>query len=287
MKPLVSISVITYNQEQYIIETLDSIVSQKANFAFEIVVGDDCSTDKTREICLRYKNKYPDLIRLRLPERNLGSITNWTENIKACQGKYIALCEGDDYWTDPYKLQKQVDFLENNADHAMVGHAAQTLRDGVFEDCVLDCTSLTTEDILLQDWGLMTASLMFRKDAFIIPDWYYKIKNGDFGLQLLVSLNGKIGYLKDIMCVYRLHAGGISNTLQPFAQGAWLTYLLYEFNNYTEGKYRMQIKQRIKRMFKVQIGFAQQYHLRRAEVKLRFYQVLNPFAPFLIRNKRK
>lgn len=285
---LVSISVITYNQEQYIAETIDNIIAQKTSFPIEIIIGDDCSTDHTRSICIAYKEKYPDIIRLRLPKKNMGSMLNWLANIKSCQGKYIALCEGDDYWTDPYKLQKQVDFLEANPDFALCSHVSDVLDHGYErKGQVPNKDEFNIEDIILQNWGIMTASIIFRKEAFQIPDWYHTIKNGDYGLQLLVSLKGKIKILPDSMSVYRRHEGGISNTLQPFSQAAWIVYLLYNFNLYTNRKYQKIINEKIKIIYKVQLAFARDYNLRKATVKLSFFQILRPFCPFLIKNFRK
>ncbi len=285
--PLVSISVITYNQEDFLPEALDSIVSQKTTFPFEIILGDDCSTDSTREICSKYKEQYPDLIKLRFPKQNMGSMPNWIENIKACTGKYIAICEGDDYWTDPYKLQKQVDFMEEHISYSMCAHAANTLMCGVLDEIKLDTSVLTISDIIKNNWGIMTASILFRKEMFVIPEWYYKIKNGDYGLQLLLSLKGDIGYLQDNMSVYRQHFGGISSTLKPLNQAAWLTYLLYEFNQYTNNKYRQQIKEKISSMYKKQIDFAFQYKLKKQAIILLFYKTISPIYPFAIKNQRR
>jgi glycosyltransferase involved in cell wall biosynthesis len=111
-KPLVSICCITYNHEHYIKDALDGFIMQKTNFAFEIVISDDCSRDGTRAIIEEYKSKYPNLIRDVSPAQNLGAFENFTYVQEQAHGKYIALCEGDDYWTDSYKLQKQVDILE-------------------------------------------------------------------------------------------------------------------------------------------------------------------------------
>lgn len=106
-KPIVSICCITYNHESYIKEALDGFVMQKTNFPFEIVISDDCSKDGTREIIAEYKAKHPNLIRDVSPKKNMGAIPNFLYVQKEAIGKYVALCEGDDYWTDPYKLQSK------------------------------------------------------------------------------------------------------------------------------------------------------------------------------------
>ncbi len=111
---IVSACIISYNHEDFIGKCLDGALKQKVNFNYEIVVCVDKSTDNTLRICEEYQEKYPQTIKLYPRENNLGMIGNWIQSISDCQGKYIALCEGDDYWTDPLKLQKQVDILEAN-----------------------------------------------------------------------------------------------------------------------------------------------------------------------------
>lgn len=115
-----SVCVLAYNHEKYIRKTLESILKQKTDFDFNIIIGEDHSTDNTREICLEYKNKFPDRIHLILRDRNVGAINNAIESIKSCNGKYIIYLEGDDYWIDEYKIQKQINFLENNGDYGLV-----------------------------------------------------------------------------------------------------------------------------------------------------------------------
>lgn len=116
---LVSACLITYNHESYITQCIEGMLSQKINYDYEIVIGDDCSKDSTTKICKFYAQKFPDLIKYKKRDSNLGMIGNWINTLNECKGKYIALCEGDDYWTDPLKLQKQVDFLEGNKDYSI------------------------------------------------------------------------------------------------------------------------------------------------------------------------
>lgn len=285
---MVSVSMITYNHEKFIAEAIEGVVMQKTDFPFELVIGEDCSTDQTRSICIAYQKKYPDIIRLRLPETNQGMMLNWINNISSGKGKYIALCDGDDYWSDPYKLQKQFDFMEANPDYALCSHATHTLMCGVLDENVdIEKDTLTTEDLIKKDWALLTASLFFRKDAHKTPDWYYTVKNGDYALQLIVSLSGKIKFLPEYMAVYRQHLGGMSSTLKPLNQTAWMIYLLDEFNKYTHQKFRKIIIERIRRMYKLQIYYAKGYSLRKAAVILTIYQKLAFLHPFLLKSKRK
>jgi len=279
---------ITYNHEKYIAEAIEGVVMQKTDFPFELVIGEDLSTDNTRAICIEYQKKYPHIIRLRLNNPNQGMMLNWINNIESGQGKYTALCDGDDYWTDPYKLQKQVDFMEANPDFALCSHKVHTLMcDTLDENIEMEKDVLTTEDLISKDWGLLTASIFFRKDAHKTPDWYYTVKNGDYALQLIVSLSGKIKFLPEYMAVYRQHLGGMSSTLKPLNQTAWMVYLLHEFNKYTYNGHKKAIIDRIKRMYKLQIYYAKGYRLRKAAAVMAVYQKLVFMNPFLIKTRRK
>lgn len=120
--PLVSIVCITYNHEPYLRKALDGFLMQKTNFPYEIILAEDCSTDGTRQICEEYKAKYPELITYICRTHNVGVVENERQAIEASRGKYLAFCEGDDYWIEPKKLQWQVDFLESNYDYAVVFH---------------------------------------------------------------------------------------------------------------------------------------------------------------------
>ncbi len=118
--PLVSVKMITYNHAPYIAQAIEGVLQQKTNFHFELVIGEDCSTDGTREIVFEYKKKYPDIIRVITSEQNVGMKKNGYRTMKACRGKYIAFCEGDDYWHHTEKLQKQVDYLETHPAYGLV-----------------------------------------------------------------------------------------------------------------------------------------------------------------------
>ena len=128
--PLVSVWITAYNHEKYIAEALDGVLNQQTNFDYEIVLGEDGSTDRTREIVLAYQKKYPGKFKLFLPEKNMGMLEITKPTFEMCTGKYIAFLDGDDYWTDPLKLQKQVDLLEANPDISFCYHNAK----GYYQD---------------------------------------------------------------------------------------------------------------------------------------------------------
>jgi glycosyltransferase involved in cell wall biosynthesis len=118
--PLVSALMITYNHIGYVARAIEGVLQQKTSFPIELVIGEDCSTDGTRECVLDYQKRYPDVIRVITSARNVGAKKNGLRSMKACSGKFIAVCEGDDYWHHPEKLQKQVDYMEKNPDCGMV-----------------------------------------------------------------------------------------------------------------------------------------------------------------------
>ena len=118
--PSISVYMITFNQKEYIGRAIDSVLGQKTSFSFELVIGEDCSTDGTREIVLKYQKRYPDIIRVVTSKKNVGMHKNSVRTIEACRGKYIAFCEGDDYWHDLKKLQKQCQYLESHPECGLV-----------------------------------------------------------------------------------------------------------------------------------------------------------------------
>lgn len=208
----VSVCMITYNHETYISDAIEGVLMQKTNFPIELIIGEDCSTDNTRNICIEYQQKYPDIIKLRLPEKNLGVMPNFIETLSAGSGKYIALCEGDDYWTDPLKLQKQVDFMEMNDALSFCFHNATVYF--VDNNLTVDFNEKmksgirSTNDILLNEWFIPTASVLLRSSMLPnpFPKWYYEVYNGDYGLELLLSIKGKFYYFNDKMSVYQRNA---------------------------------------------------------------------------------
>ncbi len=215
-QPLVSVCTITYNQAPYIHRTIEGVLNQRTSFPVELVISDDCSTDGTREICRRYAEEYPEKIRLIAPEKNQGVRGNFTGCLAACTGRYIALCEGDDYWTDPDKLQQQVDYLEAHPDCAICFHdveivgpdsapSPQAERHRIRYKSE-DETDFSCEDLLRDNNRMHTPTVVFRK-------------NGDYGFLRGVTLdyflhitNATHGYAHRIpkkMAAYRVHDHGV------------------------------------------------------------------------------
>lgn len=219
--PFVSVCMITFNHEKFIAQAIESVLMQKTSFSIELVIGEDCSTDNTRAICLEYKKKYPEKIKLLIRDKNLGVMPNFIETLHACTGKYIALCEGDDYWTDPYKLQKQVDVLEKNPDIILCHHGFDILNhDGRVH---LNRNEFNKRkkirsifDLLLEGSFPVTLSAVFRNCDILLNLNYppfREVKTGDVLLWHLLLIKGNAFYIDEIMGVYRSHSGGITNIL--------------------------------------------------------------------------
>jgi len=271
MKPLVSVSVVTYNHKNYIAQCLDGILMQKTSFPFEIILGEDASNDGTRAICKAYAEKFPDKIRLFLRSRkdvikingNPTGRFNMLENIKAVKGKYIALCEGDDYWSDPLKLQKQVDFLEANTDYGICFHKISVfnqnkrmLEQDVITRSVPETTTITE---LAKGNYIHTPSVMLRND-FKIPHWFKKSPLGDWTLYMIAIQDRKIKKLEDVMAVYRQQDNGVWSgksrkkrmlmTLKSFT----LVYENVGLDTVAHENLKREIKQ-LKAAFKKSYGF--------------------------------
>ncbi len=205
-----SVYMITYNHERFIAQAIDSVLMQQVDFDYEIVIGEDCSTDNTRSIVIDYQNRFPDRIKSLLNEKNLGMMPNFIQTMQACKGQYIAMLEGDDYWTDPHKLQKQVDFLDRHPEFAICSHNVKVKREGSMQSHewlgARHKEVSTLEDLLRNGSGGATCSLVFRNGVFgDYPEWYYTIHGGDWALQVLCASCGKLRYFREVMGVFRRH----------------------------------------------------------------------------------
>ena len=217
----VTVLVMTYNHEKFIRQALESALMQKANFDYEILISEDCSTDCTRRIVIEFQKEYPDKIRLLLSEKNIRSNQIVVRGIKAARGEYIALLDGDDYWTSPEKLQKQANFLDNHGECSMCFHNARIFhemdrREGRNWTPVGHKEISTLDDIWMGNF-IATCSTMFRRDAIgEIPDWYDDMfPITDWPLHILNAERGKIGYIDEVMGMYRYHPGGYYS---PFSE---------------------------------------------------------------------
>ncbi|WP_395803303.1 glycosyltransferase [Daejeonella sp.] len=216
---MVSICCITYNQEKYIAEALDGFLMQNTNFNYEIIIGDDCSTDATRSIIEDYSERYPGKIQLLTNLKNGGATPNILKTLGTAQGKYIAMCDGDDYWTDSRKLQMQVDFMENNPDSSICCHYSSVIDENgdlVYEDNNPVSLEYTYEDVLLGRKNETRVCTMMMKNNDHLKhiksqEWFYQVYSADtfFKLYVLSEPKAKLYVLPEIMAVYRLHQAGV------------------------------------------------------------------------------
>lgn len=251
--PLLSVCLITYNHAEYIEQAIAGVLAQKVDFDWEFIIADDRSTDGTSDIVRRFAREHPDLIRPIINEQNLGGAANFVQLIEAASGKYIAYFEGDDHWTDPMKLSKQVSFLEANPDYAICFHAVEKhfensdkhpVRTNIGQPQTTEFEDLAGENFIY------TASCCFRRGLFDkFPDWYLSAPMGDWVLHLLNAQHGKIGYLDEVMAVYRVHEKGIWSMRPPEEKTRRLREVfercLEEFHPRGERQFRSLISQTI------------------------------------------
>lgn len=226
MEPLLSVVTITYNQEPFIRKCIEGVLMQKVNFPIEFIIADDCSIDGTLATCEEYARKYPDLIRIVTSDVNVGAVENEQRAFLAAKGKYIATCEGDDYWTDPLKLQKQVDFLESHPDYSVCFHRFKRVHlsdgsedrdlcDNLFPDCASDGLEISMHQFMHQ-WVTQYLTMVFRRDAYDF-DAYRRYKYFRDTHQVYhLLLNGRAWLFAFDGGVYRMTGEGIYSTKDAF-----------------------------------------------------------------------
>lgn len=216
--PLVSIVCDVYNHEPYLRRCLDGLIMQKTTFPVEILIHDDASTDGSVAIIQEFENRYPGVFKpiYQIENQFSKGVRVWHDiQFPRSKGKYIALCEGDDYWIDPYKLQKQVDYLEADDNCVLTFHNAIIDSDGervLFKKLNVPERIESLQE-LLRRWAIPTASVMFRKESLLS---YYEspfFPNEDYALELLMNSCGSLHYDPACMSVYRLHPGSLSEKM--------------------------------------------------------------------------
>jgi glycosyltransferase involved in cell wall biosynthesis len=240
----ISVIVTSYNHEKYITQCLESILCQKGDIQIEVIIGDDASTDQTRLIAEQFQARYPGIIFLLPPEKNLGITKNLKRCLDACTGDYIAICEGDDYWTDVYKLQKQKDSLDLHTDFSMCFTPFLILSEeqGTFElhadPLYLTREFITTEDLIDHNYIGNFSCCMYRRDTIRqLPDKLFEFFTVDWMFNMACGQFGSIGILRDPMSVYRKHAHGAWAGQPGIENQEKLLQLIDRYNEYFEFKY--------------------------------------------------
>lgn len=277
-----SVCVTTYNHEPYIRQCLDSILTQETDFDFEIVLGEDDSSDGTRAICQEYATRHPDRIRLFLRNREdvihiNGHPTgrfNFMENMAAARGEYISIIEGDDFFTSPQKLQRQVELLDKHADCSLCFH--QAYRWKTYEEDApsqkmpehLDKHILKTEDLITQHF-IATCSIMFRKkEGFSFPEWYKHAASGDIALMLLLSLEGDLRFIPEVMSCYRIHGQGLSTQHRDYIKVISMIHLYQSFNIHTGFRFHERLVSGMKEEIGLHLPEARERAMLRARLDL-------------------
>lgn len=209
----VSVIMVTYNQEKYINEAIRSVVLQKFDYPYEIIIGDDCSTDRTLEYSQKWQAKYPNLIRIIQRDKNIGIQRNYIDTYNQCRGEYIAICEGDDFWCSKHKLQRQVQYMDTHKDcnicfHRVINYYmtnnSKSLSNGKGTKIDSDINDLAKSNYITN------LSVMYRRDAVNkLPEWLTEIASPDYVIHMLHASTGSIHYINKPMAVYRQHAKGI------------------------------------------------------------------------------
>lgn len=298
---MVSICCITYNQEEYIRDALDGFLSQETDFSYEVLIHDDASTDGTADIIREYARQYPEIIKPILQTENqyAKGLTNvsGTYNFPRAKGRYIAMCEGDDYWTDPHKLQRQTDYMEAHPDCSLVFHSACIEVQGraLTERRMRPyrrSRRVSPKEIIDKTSGYPTASLMFRADMVkILPDFYVNAPLADIPLQLMAAARGWAYYMDRPMCVYRL--GGAFSWTTLMKQGDYerkqrqyyqdMKKMYRGFDRETGGRFHEVARRALARIYFLTKVNTKQYGEVLAKRNRRFYRELNLRTRFFIR----
>ncbi len=213
-----SVSIVTFQEVNYIRQTLESVLQQQTNFPFDVVVGDDASTDGTRKILEEIRAQWPDQVRLLLPEENYGDfgLSNFMATVDACRGEYIAFLDGDDFWTSSDKLQRQVDFLDAHPECMICGHRIDHVTDAGDRERsrrpARGSRVYAIDELLLDNFVHKISTVVRRSAIESLPDWYRttRIASADWVFNVLVGRGGSVGFVDDTMAVHRLRQGNLS-----------------------------------------------------------------------------
>lgn len=245
----------TYRHEQFIQQAIEGVMMQQTTFRIELVIGEDCSDDGTRLICEAMEQKYPDRIRLLPSDTNYGQNHNLARTLLACNGIYIALCEGDDYWTDPLKLQKQVDFLEQNHDYVLCFHPVNTVDNNGKLLGFRKPSGLTTcfRQEQLYHVFVPTLALLFRNCLHHFPPEFYCVKSTDAFIVAMLATYGNGAELGFSGGCYRKHPGGLYNRLNQVNKykQAIHSRKLMKRSDFFDGNFKKEIQREL--MFRLKL----------------------------------
>lgn len=236
---------ITFNHQQFISQAIDSVLQQEVSFIYEVVIGDDCSTDDTRKILLKYQKLNPDKIRLLLHSENVGAATNFISTFALCRGKYVAILEGDDYWTSSLKLEKQTALLESHRNASFCFSGSDEVRERLGatprlvrrrKPGVIKLFYGPEDAIRIVGEISHTSTLLLRNRVLEYPDWFHNMVNGDAVIAALYLRTGPAVFLDESTSVYRVHGKGMYTSMPPIkvsAEALKTMHKIYELDRVT------------------------------------------------------
>jgi len=272
-KVKVSVAMITYNHEKFIGDALDGILMQETNFDFNIVIRDDASTDKTNAIIQKYLVNFPGKFDYKSHRINIGMMPNFISALQSCKSNYIALCEGDDYWTDKKKLQTQVSFLDSNQNYAGCFHNVNFSNEAKPSVSLKPWRTYNKMSFELKDTFskvalFHTCSFLFRRESLEIPEWFEKVKSGDMALFSLIASKGKLRLIDEVMAVYRKTDTGVTSNLREInyhrSRLKLISFFKTSFSEHvrTLDNLKKYHKKEIKRIYKIRIMSFIKRHLK-------------------------
>lgn len=274
-KVCVSVFMLTYNQEDFIAQAIEGVLMQETTFNVQLVIGEDCSTDGTIEIVKDYAQKYPDKIILTLNETNIGLIANYVKTYAQCSGKYVAICDGDDYWIDPLKLQKQVSFLEENPDYSIVYTNNKNLIPSgeILISNKREYLASTTFNELIFNNYIPSVTVLFRNKPLPIgiSKWIRKFPFGDWPTYLWITADGgKIYFLNEVTAVYRKNFGTSSVLRQEKSKMGEINLLILQ-NIFKDESFINRRKLVKKSIVKHKTGLMASYNMEKKFIKSLIY----------------
>jgi glycosyltransferase involved in cell wall biosynthesis len=248
-----SVLMLAYNHEPYIAQSIQSALDQRTDFEYEIVIGEDCSTDRTREVVKHFYLQNPKKIVPLLRDRNIGMMRNLIETLSFCRGTYIASLEGDDYWTSKDKLQQQVDFLDSHPDYAICCARSMVVDEsGNRLDRVNPIDKAGTYDVsdLLRHNFISTPTSVYRRSSLgTLPAWFHKMNYGDFATHVLAARSGKIQLLDAVLGAYRVQPGGAWSSASQKQRTLGLIRMYEGVNKGLDQKYESTIRPKVSELY--------------------------------------
>lgn len=249
MKPTISVLMLAWQHGEYIGQAIESVLAQQLDEGFELLIGEDNSTDSTLAVCQQYQARHPEVIRVLSGDSNLGMHSNFSRLWSAAQGDLIAFCEGDDYWCDDAKLGRQRQFLRDNTDCTLCGTFTRKIHQdetGAWVTAGEVRPTLVKQKYsfgdLISGYHFHFSSVMLRKTAVTFPSWFSTVYCVDRPLYLLAAIHGDAGLIPEVTSVYRLHDGGNWSAIAITDRAKRSTDLFYKMRDYFPEQYQRQFE---------------------------------------------